>query len=151
MTQDDICQRLQAKEEIKEVLHRYHRASLLNDMKMKRTCWHPDGTDNHAGFTSGPIDEVLPMFEKMRKNIKLSHMRLSNIAIKLDGKFADCESYISDTHVFEKDGETYHWCVGGRYVDRFEQRNGEWRILNRTSYMDWGRTEHVDAGMPQPL
>ncbi|MBA3038006.1 MAG: nuclear transport factor 2 family protein [Desulfobacterium sp.] len=151
MHKNDICRQLQDKEEIKDILHRYHRASFLNDEAMKRSCWHPDGTDDHAGFISGTIDEVLPVFFKMRKNIKLSHMCLSNIVIKLDGDFADCESYVADCHVFENEGQTYHWLAGGRYVDRFERRNGEWRILNRASYMDWNRTERVDSNMPTPF
>lgn len=94
---------------------------------------------------------MIPAFIEMQKKIKLSLMCLSNIVIKLDGNFADSESYVVDTHVFERDGETYHWCAGGRYIDRFERRNGEWRIFNRISYMDWSRIEHVDPKMPQPL
>ena len=27
--------------------------------------------------------------------------------------------------------------VGGRYLDRFEQRGDEWRILTRVVTMDW--------------
>ena len=30
--------------------------------------------------------------------------------------------------------------VGGRYIDRFEERNGEWRILARVVTMEW--SEH---------
>jgi len=151
MNQNDICRQLMDKEEIKDILHRYTKASLLNDMVLKRTCWHPDGTDEHAGFVSGPIDKVLPEFERMRKGIKLSQMCISNIVIKLDGDFADCECYVTDVHVFEKEGDTYHWCVGGEYIDRFEKRNGEWRILHRKSTMNYSRIERVDPNMPKPF
>jgi hypothetical protein len=33
--------------------------------------------------------------------------------------------------------------VGGRYIDRFEERNGEWRILARVVTMEW--SEHRPA------
>jgi len=33
--------------------------------------------------------------------------------------------------------------VGGRYIDRFEERNGEWRILARVVTMEW--SEHRSA------
>ena len=31
--------------------------------------------------------------------------------------------------------------VGGRYIDRFEQREGEWKIVQRTGMTDWVRIE----------
>ena len=151
MNVNDICRQLLYKEEIRDVLHRYARASLLSDEAMKRSCWHPDGTDEHAGFVSGSIDEVMPVFMEMRKNIKLSHMCISNITIKLDGDFADSECFAVDCHVFEKEGVTYHFVSGGRFNDRFERRNDEWRILHRKSIMDWSRIERVNPNMPKPF
>ena len=31
--------------------------------------------------------------------------------------------------------------VGGRYLDRFESRGGEWKIVQRTGMTDWVRLE----------
>jgi hypothetical protein len=31
--------------------------------------------------------------------------------------------------------------VGGRYLDRFECRDGEWKIVQRTGMTDWMRLE----------
>ena len=33
--------------------------------------------------------------------------------------------------------------AGGRYVDRFERRHGEWRIAERTVVVDWQRIDRV--------
>jgi hypothetical protein len=31
----------------------------------------------------------------------------------------------------------------GRYIDRFEQRNGQWRIARRQLVLEWGQTWRV--------
>ncbi len=44
----------------------------------------------------------------------------------------------------------HHYCrgilerFGGRYVDRFERRNGEWRIAHRLSIREWDAKEHIE-------
>ena len=40
--------------------------------------------------------------------------------------------------------------ASGRYVDRLERRNGEWRIAYRTVMFDWTRIEPVRAEFPVP-
>jgi hypothetical protein len=46
-------------------------------------------------------------------------------------------------------------CIGGRYLDRFERRDGEWRIAERVMlydwFQDWGAAadwSHGMMGMP---
>ncbi len=42
-------------------------------------------------------------------------------------------------------------CVGGRYLDRLERRDGEWRISARAMlydwYQDWGRSIDWSQGV----
>jgi hypothetical protein len=33
--------------------------------------------------------------------------------------------------------------AGGRYVDRFERRAGQWKIAERTVVVDWQRVDRV--------
>ena len=49
------------------------------------------------------------------------------------------------TDVFPDKGETYSAVVAGRYVDRFEKRNGEWRIARRTGLQDWREFRVVEG------
>ena len=37
---------------------------------------------------------------------------------------------------------------GGRYVDRFERRDGEWRIAHRNLVHEWDKVEHVELAFP---
>lgn len=151
MSGNDICQQLQDKEEIGAVLVRYCRGADYGDEAILRSVFHPDATDDHAGMYGGKIEELLPTAVRMSKQFSVIRHALSNVSIKLDGDAADAESYVVATHVFEKDGETYHWLAGGRYIDRFERRNGEWRIFKRITHMDWSRIERIDPDMPKPF
>jgi hypothetical protein len=33
---------------------------------------------------------------------------------------------------------------GGRYVDRFERRDGEWKIAHRAMVREWDKVEHIE-------
>ena len=39
--------------------------------------------------------------------------------------------------------------IGGRYLDRLEQRNGEWRIVERTMLYDWFQDFGLSADWSQ--
>ena len=55
--------------------------------------------------------------------------------------------------VFPARGETYAAIIAGRYVDRFEQRGGQWRIARRQGLYDWREYRVIGeadlAGMPE--
>ena len=71
------------------------------------------------------------------------HM-LGNILISLEGEKAAVESYLWSVAVVAGGG-TREVLVCGRYLDRFERRNGEWRIAERMVVHDWFR-ENPDTG-----
>ena len=50
---------------------------------------------------------------------------------------AASEEPSSDVHLVE---------VGGRYLDRFERREGAWRIHHRAVVIDWSRVATIEAG-----
>ena len=60
---------------------------------------------------------------------------ISNFTFEIEGDVAHCESYVITT-LLPKGSETA--TIGGaRYIDRFERRNGEWRIAHREAVMDF--------------
>ncbi|MEX1104623.1 MAG: nuclear transport factor 2 family protein [Ilumatobacteraceae bacterium] len=81
-----------------------------------------------------------------RKFTSTTH-RLSNVSIELRGDWALVESYTLAHHVEEApEGRRLH-VFGGRYIDRFEDRDGVWKIAQRTLRNDWS---HVEA-MGEPM
>jgi hypothetical protein len=90
--------------------------------------------------------------------------RISNTTVERspDGS-ALVETYVHATHVESTDeGRRLHTFVG-RYIDRFEEREGVWKIAQRTLRNDWTMVEPMvepmagtyvpsgRAGSPDPL
>lgn len=140
---DDRVQALLDKQEIHEVLARYCHGLDRTDRDLLRSTFHPDGTHDHGGTTQ-PVDQLIDGLDNpARKILKSVAHTFGNALIELDGDTAGCESYFLACHRFEHDGADWDWMVGGRYVDRFERRDGVWRIAHRTAVYDWARTDKV--------
>ena len=72
--------------------------------------------------------------------VELTAHLLGNIAISQDGDVAHSEAYLQAYHRIRKpDGSCFDSLIGGRYQDRFEQRDGVWRIAFRRLVFDWFR------------
>jgi hypothetical protein len=46
-----------------------------------------------------------------------------------------------------KDDDVVEFIFGGRYIDVFERRDGEWRISKRKIVPDWNRVAHYSGIM----
>lgn len=148
---DADCRALQDKDEIQDVLIRYARAADLPDETLMKSVFHPGATDEHAGMFAGNMEDLIPKMMEMAKCFNILHHAISNIKIELDGDVADSACYVIGTMGYLINGEQYHWLSGGRYVDRLERRNGEWRIARRVVHSDWDRVVRVDPTLPKPF
>ncbi len=132
---------------IQHVLSRYSRAIDRFDMELLRTVYHPDAYDDHGGYKGDVegfvayLNEVLPRFEATQ------HF-LGNTHVELDGDVAHTETYCQALHRLAGTAEAppADSVTGLRYVDRFERRDGEWRIARRQIVIDWSRTDPVVGG-----
>lgn len=71
---------------------------------------------------------------------RTSH-QLGNISIAVTGDSAISESYLTAYHRIRGEGGVLFDCIiGARYHDRFERREGMWRISFRRLVYDWFRT-----------
>ncbi|SHM65895.1 SDR family NAD(P)-dependent oxidoreductase [Cryptosporangium aurantiacum] len=60
-----------------------------------------------------------------------------NLTCDIDGDTAHAETY----YLFVgRNRDDSNWLAGGRYLDRLERRNGEWRISLRTNVIEWSGT-----------
>jgi len=136
-------QELIDKQDIHELFLRYARAFDRTDYDLVVSVFHPDATHNHDGIDR-PVSELLGALKNPQRNAvrSLSHS-ICNELIELDGDVAFGESYYLACHRLEHAGKDWDWIVGGRYLDRVERRNGEWRIAHRTMVYDWARIDPV--------
>ena len=98
-----------------------------------------------------PIEDfALPVTERLRKRYSSTQHRLSNTKIDFNDDGAIAESYILAYHVqpADEDSPERLWTFSGRYIDYFEDRDGQWRIAKRFLRADWTRIETIDEKMP---
>ena len=140
-------QELLDKNAIVEQLIRYSRGVDRFDGELIDSVYWPDAIDEHgpAGTVLG--SECSKVFIG-RAYYKASQHHLTNILIELHGDIAYAESYALNFLVIERDGRELTRSFGGRYIDRFERRNNEWRIAHRVMVHDWSRIDPVTEEWP---
>ena len=70
-----------------------------------------------------------------RSSTRVAHT-VTNHWIDIDGDNAVGESYVVAFQGTKGDSPQ-DVMTGGRYIDRYERRSGEWKISHRTFVMDW--------------
>lgn len=161
MAMDDL-QQLLAKQAITEVIVRYARAIDRMDEALLRSVFHPGSRHRHfyegpssdpdAPASAGqPGDFVAFAFDVLGTATR-THHQLGNTLIEFDGDHsARSETYFTAFHRLRPVGDPLagaaafdtemDYFVGGRYLDEFALRDGEWRIVSRTGMTDWTRME----------
>jgi hypothetical protein len=127
-------QELLDKQDILECLTRFSRGMDRFDRETFLRAFHPDATIAAGPFVGSPAecyDWAAPMHEAGQVS---THHNLLNVTIDLDGDTAHTETYY--LFVGRNRDET-NWIAGGRYVDRLERRQGEWKIALRTNVVEW--------------
>ena len=130
-----IVEELADREAIRDCLYRYCRGIDRADPELLRSAYWPGAMDYHTGFT-GTVEHftewAMPRLAAMEQAM---HM-VGNVLIRIDGDNAAVESYLWSVSVLPGD-EPQQVLTCGRYADRFEKRNDEWRIQERTVVHDW--------------
>src|SRR5690606_1330937 len=111
-----------------------------NEQWIQSAFW-PDATDDHGTFSGNAYEFAKYLMTSLKRLSATSHF-LGNIHIELDGEeHARVESYVTAFHELANAPKPAAAVLGGRYLDRFERRGGEWRIARRVFVLDWQRTD----------
>jgi hypothetical protein len=157
-----IADRLQ----IQDCIHRWCRAVDRLDYEGMRASFHPDAVDRHGAF-DGDIDGLVEWIRARHAAIPFSMHAVSNMLIEFAGPDrALVETYVRTTQRYPAEArQALDQLAGGRagsgdgamdlltcsrYVDRFERRDGEWKIALRTLVADWKQFVEVPQGQPKP-
>ena len=131
----DMVQDLWDREQIRQCLNRYARGVDRLDRDLILSAYHPDAIDEHGKFVGGPVDFAEWVLEQQER-VQLSHHHcLLNHSCEFDGDTAYTETYYTVFAMY-REGQSFKMS-GGRYADRFEKRNGEWKIAFRICLRDW--------------
>jgi len=141
---DEVLSRLVDERAIERVLHRYARSIDRADRDGIVSVFHPDAIDHHGGMDGTPEELAAYTIDSVHSRYAASAHYLTNITVDVAGDLAFSEAYFIGMHL-RTDGaghQVIDW-MGGRYLDRFERRDGEWRIAERTVVQDWDSEEQV--------
>lgn len=134
---------LMAERAIKRVILAYSRAVDRYDFDALADCYWPEGTDDHGSFKGLAGDFVEWNKGALARFDKTNHF-LGNmlVDVDLDAGRARAETYAVAYHRFtDAEGQLTDMIAGLRYVDIFERRNGDWKILERVIAYSWRRTD----------
>lgn len=143
-TDSELLARIDARNQLHDVVTRWSRGVDRCDRELILSTYHPDAWDDHGIFAGGPeafADWVIDLH--MNSFVWTAH-RITNEYFEIDGDKAVGECYVIGTLRFERDGKLVDLMGMGRYLDRFEKRDGVWRFTFRTSTVDWNRIDPVD-------
>ena len=133
---------------ISDAVHDYCHGLDRGDRDWMARAYWPDGTDDHGYFAGNALEFVDLCLAGQGKWRATMHCILNHqIVLEADGIHARGEIY-NVTYLFRaSDNEMSVWV--GRYLDRYQKRGDEWRILERVCVHE-GTTTHANAPMAFP-
>ncbi len=131
---------------IQEVVLRYCRGVDRLDAELLASAYHPDAVDEH-GRSTFEGEAIAPGILGLVRSSKISLHQVTNQSVTLDGDRAAAETYFTAWQTVEQDGEDRLLQALGRYVDRFERRDGTWRISYRKVIVEATRILPTDGTM----
>lgn len=135
-TLEDLADRAQ----IQDCLYRYARGVDRGDWEMVRSTYHADAYDAHGDYKGG-VDGLVKWLDERFAGVDNSMHVLANCLIEFAGDDrAFVETYFGSSRLRAPNdtertglGPTDMICreAWGRYADRFERREGQWRVAHR--------------------
>lgn len=128
---------LWSEREIRAVLQRYCRGLDRLDEELIKSAYHEDAQDDRGVIRGNAHDFVKQIVPLLRDTYSGTLHTLHGSTVEVDGDTAGVESYCTAHHYRENDGVKRVEQFAGRYVDRFERRDGVWRIARRVVLNDF--------------
>ena len=144
---DTRLARIFDKDEIRDVLAAYVRGVDRGDGPLLKSCYHPDAIEEHGGrYTGNAHDYVDGAIPRIRQMDAMQHVLGTSHFDFTGADLAYVETYIVTLARMKVDGETLDTFTGGRLIDRFERREGCWKIAHRRTIFDWNRDTPMRQG-----
>jgi hypothetical protein len=138
------------REAIRDVITRVARGEDRRHEGLLRTAFWPEATVDF-GVMQGGFEEYLSWCVPGSPAIPVTQHMLGQCMISLRGETAKAETYVTSYHRVKAGNGDRDTAMGGRYLDRLEKRNGEWRIASRVMLYDWDRDLGVAADWSKGL
>lgn len=146
---------LMAEREITRVFLTYARAVDGLDFERLRSCFHADARIHYGDIFSGNLDETIAWLENSLPRLQgtLHDFGAPWIELDLENGRARCETYTNNAARYpaNEKGEVVLNVTGTRYLDLFERREGDWRIVERRNIGAWSQNTIEVPTPPAPF
>lgn len=128
---------LQAKQDLHELSARYCTGVDRRDRALLEGLWWPD-SEIDFGLFKGTGAQFAEVICAPNPALEISYHLASNALFDIDGDRASGRLYvIGVTTSVGADGARTDQMVGGRYLDRYQRRDGVWKFVRRLFVIDW--------------
>jgi hypothetical protein len=117
------------RQDIRDCIVRESRARDRQDTAQILACWWEDGIDEHGAVITGMPEYAERANLGHSMNFHMTAHNITNHLCEIVGDVAHCESYVVGGLFWKDEDKTT--IAMGRYLDRLERRNGEWRMVVR--------------------
>ncbi len=135
--------------ELTDLVMRYCRGIDRRDFNLVRSLYHDDAIDDHGDMFCGSPDEYVKWLPIVLEPLDCTIHAISNSFFVIDGDVAEGEHYSTNFHR-TRQAPRQEIIIHGRYLDRYERREGEWKFARRQIVFDHGYVHPVnEAGVSQ--
>lgn len=127
------------KQDITELVHTYCNAADRHDHEKLRELYHEDASDDHGAFFSGLAMDFIDQMPEIQASMNILHHNITTVNIAVDGDYGEGEIYVLAFHQVQSETGPVDLMIGGRYLDRYEKREEQWKFSHRTIVTDWAR------------
>jgi hypothetical protein len=149
---------LAARAKIMDAMALYCHATDRRNWGLMDLVFHDDAKWSLSSLQGGTWRETLAAgIRVFEHHVMTTSHQLGNVLMRLDGDVAFTEAYCVAYHRIRADapvggtfggvGHEYDLIAGLRYVDRFERRNGAWKIAERHGLADWRHCQPAADGV----
>jgi hypothetical protein len=150
-----MSMRLEDREAIRDVIIAYVHAIDRRRWQIMERLFHDDA-EFQFGTVAGDWRDFVGQARAIIDPCIVTQHQLGQTMFGFEGEtVCHTETYMTAMHtipagyplpeIFADKGHIYSAIIAGRYVDRFELRNSEWRITRRTGLYDWREFREVEG------
>ncbi len=146
MPTDPALQQLLDKQAILELVNAYCQASDRHDHARLRSLYHDDAIDDHGPFFKGLAMAFIDQLPQIQAPMQILHHNITTTNIALDTSadpvcYAEGEIYVLAYHQVATDDGPIDLLIGGRYLDKYEKRDGQWKFSYKAVLADWATVD----------
>ncbi len=148
---DPALQEMLDEHALRKLVHAYCRAVDRGDIAALRELYHHDAVDAHGAFSTGSVEGFFEQLVASRPYLRAMAHNITTVNFAIDGNAAEGEIYNIAVHTLAGKERDIDLIIGGRYLDKYEKRDGVWKLIERTIVTDWARVSDpssMDMGHP---